>query len=65
MSVVELHKSYLTILVWGIICEIIVLIYYLSNNRYTFEFYLTLGLLPITLGGIMAIVRTIKKEVSD
>ncbi|MEM1683248.1 MAG: hypothetical protein QXG46_05390 [Ignisphaera sp.] len=65
MSVVELHKSYLTILVWGLICEIIVLIYYLSNNRYTFEFYLTLGLLPITLGGIMAIVRTIKKEVSD
>ncbi|MEM0370971.1 MAG: hypothetical protein QXW05_00110 [Ignisphaera sp.] len=65
MSVVELHKSYLTILVWGLICEIIVLIYYLSNNRYTFEFYLTLGLLPITLGGIMAIVRAIKKEVSD
>ncbi|MEM1541699.1 MAG: hypothetical protein QW101_05635 [Ignisphaera sp.] len=64
MSVVELHKSYLTILIWGLICEIIVLIYYLSNNKYSFEFYLTLGLLPITLGGVVAIVRAIKREVS-
>lgn len=64
MSVVELHKSYLTILIWGLICEIIILFYYTLNSRYTFEFYLTLGLVPITIGGIIAVIRAIKKEIS-
>jgi succinate-acetate transporter protein len=61
----EFYRPYLTILIWGLICEIIVMIYYITNNRYPFEFYLTFGLFWITLGEITRVIYTIRKEVKE
>ncbi|MEM1644447.1 MAG: hypothetical protein QXL96_01025 [Ignisphaera sp.] len=59
----EFYKPYLTILMWGLVCEIIVLIYFTANNRYPTEFYLTLALLGLTLGEIIRVIHNIRKEV--
>jgi len=59
----EFYKPYLTILMWGLVCEIIVLIYYTTNGKYPTEFYITLALFGITLGEIIRVISNIRKEV--
>jgi succinate-acetate transporter protein len=41
------------------------MIYYITNNRYPFEFYLTFGLFWVTLGEITRVIYTIRKEVKE
>jgi uncharacterized integral membrane protein len=59
-STAGLHKTVLTILVWGLILEILTLIYYISNNRIlTFEFFYLVFIFMIT---IISIYYLLKRE---
>jgi len=50
---------------WGLVCELIVIIYYVMRNYFPVEFYMVLGLLVITLGALIHIIVTIRKEVVE
>lgn len=61
----EFYRPYLTILMWGLICEIMVMMYYIANNRYSFEFYLVFAVFLITLEEVMRIIINIRKKVRE
>ncbi|MEN2983566.1 MAG: hypothetical protein ABDH25_00895 [Dictyoglomaceae bacterium] len=42
--------------------EILVLIYYLIQGRYPFEFYLNLVVMVVTIIGLLYILRRMKRE---
>lgn len=65
LDMAEVYRPYLTLLIWGLLCEIILLAYFVANNNYGAGFYLTLILLPITLGGIIVAVKTIRKKLLE
>ncbi|MGC9014205.1 MAG: hypothetical protein ACP5KW_07535 [Thermoproteota archaeon] len=52
----------LTILVWGLILEILTLVYYLSTSTWRFEFVYTFFLLVITLIALVLLVKQMKSE---
>lgn len=63
MSTLDHHRYFLTILLWALILEIIVIVYYIASALYNkFEFTLTLFLFILTIVGIVAMIRSIKKE---
>ena len=56
-------KAILTLLVWGLILEMLVVSYYVSSGLvHTFEFIYTLTLLVITLSFIIIILRSIRRK---
>ncbi|MDI3472791.1 MAG: hypothetical protein PWQ20_1694 [Thermotogaceae bacterium] len=57
------HKPILVILVWGLIIEVIVMVYYFIKGYFAFEFYLNLFLIFFTLLGIYLIFKQIVKEI--
>ncbi|MCX7845559.1 MAG: hypothetical protein N2312_03000 [Dictyoglomaceae bacterium] len=58
----DIYRPILVILFWGLILEILVLIYYLIQGRYPFEFYLNLVVMVVTIVGLIYILRRIKRE---
>ncbi|MCS7201813.1 MAG: hypothetical protein NZ841_03445 [Dictyoglomus sp.] len=58
----DIYRPILVILFWGLILEILVLIYYLIQGRYPFEFYLNLVVMAITIIGLIYILRRMKRE---
>ncbi len=58
----DIYRPILVILIWGLILEILVLIYYLVQRRFPFEFYLNLIVMGITIIGLAYIFRRIKRE---
>lgn len=58
----DIYRPILVILFWGLILEVLVLIYYLLQGRYPFEFYLNLIVMGITIIGLLYILRRIRKE---
>ncbi len=63
MNILDQHRYFLTMLIWALILELIVIAYYITASLYNrFEFVLTLFLLLLTLAGISAIIIKIRKE---
>jgi len=64
MSVVLVtQRFFLTILVWALLLEIMVLTYYVSSGQtWTFEFGFTVFIMILTLLGVILVIRKIKKE---
>ncbi len=58
----DIYRPILVILIWGLILEILVLIYYLLKGSFPFEFYLNLIVMGITIIGLVYIFRRIKRE---
>lgn len=58
----DIYRPILVILIWGLILEILVLVYYLLKGRFPFEFYLNLIVMGITIIGLIYIFRRIKRE---
>lgn len=58
----DIYRPILVILFWGLILEILVLIYYLIQGRYPFEFYLNLVVMVVTIIGLLYILRRMKRE---
>jgi len=56
----EKDRPVLLILVWGLVLEIITLIYFLSQKRFPFEFHLNLVIMVITILGIWLVLRRAK-----
>jgi len=57
------YRPLLTILVWGLILEVLTITYYLSLKELNkFEFQLTLFLLVITAAATVIVLRKIVKE---
>jgi len=60
------RKTILTLLVWGLILEILVILYCVSSGLvHTFEFIYTLALLVITFSSIIIIIRSIRRKLLD
>ncbi len=55
----ERYRPILFILFWDLILEIIVFIYLIVQRRFSFEFYLNLIVMVITVAGIIGIIRSI------
>ena len=66
MSYLEIfvsERTILTVLVWGLILEMLAVSYYVSLGLvHTFEFIYTLTLLVITLSFIIIILRSIRRK---
>jgi hypothetical protein len=56
----EKDRHILLILFWGLILEIITLLYFIVRKRFPFEFYLNLILIGITILGIWLVLRKIR-----
>jgi hypothetical protein len=62
----EAHRYFLTILLWALILEIIVVAFYVGRGELDrFELHLTLFTMAITVAGVAAIIYKIKKEVEE
>jgi len=57
------HKPILLILIWGLIVEIFVLIYYIFKRELSIEFYMDVFLIVFTTFGIYLVIKKIIKEV--
>lgn len=53
----EKDKPILLVLFWGLILEVITLVYFLFQRRFPFEFYLNLVVMGITVLGIWLVIR--------
>ncbi|PMQ01236.1 MAG: hypothetical protein CBR30_06980 [Dictyoglomus sp. NZ13-RE01] len=58
----DIYRPILVTLIWGLILEILVLVYYLLNRFYPFEFYLNLVVMVINIFGLLFIWRRMKRE---
>jgi len=61
----DTHKYFLTILLWALILEIIVMAYYASKGDLGFYFQLTAFITLITALGIWATISRIRKEIKE
>jgi hypothetical protein len=60
----EAHRYFLTILLWALILEIIVVAFYVGRGELDrFELHLALFTMAITAAGVATIIYKIKKEV--
>ncbi|RLE85994.1 MAG: hypothetical protein DRJ41_00085 [Thermoprotei archaeon] len=61
--VMNANRYFLTILVWALILELITLVYYVSRMayRYYLLIMLVIMLTAMTIGGIITIIRRIKR----
>lgn len=53
-------RPILLVLSWGLVLEIITLIYFLSQKRFPLEFYLNIVAMGITVLGIWLVLRRAK-----
>lgn len=53
----EKDRPILLVLFWGLVLEVITLVYFLSQRRFPFEFYLNLVVMGITVLGIWLVLR--------
>lgn len=62
----EAHRYFLTILLWALILEIIVVAFYVGRGELDrFELHLTLFIMTITVAGVAATIYKIKKEIEE
>ncbi len=57
------YRYFLTLLIWALILEIIVFIYYILGKRFGVEFMLTFIVFLVTILGIFLVIRKAKQEV--
>jgi hypothetical protein len=57
------YRYFLTLLIWALILEIMVFIYYILGRRFGVEFMLTFIMFLITILGIFLVIRKAKQEV--
>uniref|UniRef100_A0A7C5TEV4 Uncharacterized protein n=1 Tax=Ignisphaera aggregans TaxID=334771 RepID=A0A7C5TEV4_9CREN len=57
------YRYFLTLLIWALILELIVFIYYIPGKRFGVEFVVTFIMFLITVLGIFLIVRKAKREI--
>lgn len=53
----EKDRPILLVLFWGLVLEIITLVYFLLQKRFPFEFYLNLVVMGITILGIWLVLK--------
>lgn len=59
----ERYRHILFILFWGLILEIIVLVYFTIQRNFAFEFYLNLIVMSITIVSIVGLIRGIIRSI--
>jgi UPF0716 family protein affecting phage T7 exclusion len=57
------YRYFLTLLIWALILEIMVFIYYILGRRFGVEFMLTFIMFLVTILGIFLVIRKAKQEV--
>ncbi|MCS7112058.1 MAG: hypothetical protein N3D82_00685 [Ignisphaera sp.] len=63
MSTVSPYKYYLTMLIWALLLEIIIFMYYVPRREFGIEFILTFVVFLITVMGVSLIIRKMRQEV--
>lgn len=61
----ERYRPLLLVLFWGLILEIIVMIYFLIQKRFSFEFYLNLIVMLVNIIGIALIIRALVRDITQ
>jgi hypothetical protein len=64
-ATLETHRYFLTLLIWSLMLEIIVIAYYAGKGDFGFYLQLTVIMMLITVLGIWAIISKIRKEVRE
>lgn len=64
-ATLETHRYFLTLLIWSLMLEIIVIAYYAGKGDFGFYLQLTAIMMLITVLGIWAIISKIRKEVRE